>query len=180
MSICLPVIDPIVKQTLQMRQTNLMSPDGQQPASEPSQYFFEQVAGQLVDGCLKNLINLTTDKDNDHYTSDMPFFTNALWNFIYKDLITDGPLSFFTSTGSGNLEQLASFAKNYRIFIRSYQPLFKSIIQKEGTHVALENLMNMFNLDTFMNLFQIQIVELFQGRLAKSWNCTNDQLTSIG
>lgn len=38
----------------------------------------------------------------------------------------------------------------------------------------------MFNLDTFMNLFQIQIVELFQSRLTKCWNCTNDQLTSIG
>lgn len=123
-----------------MRQTSLLAGPGQGSSNsekQPIQYFFEEVVSQLVHGTMRNLIKLTTDAENDHYTSGMPFFTNSLWSFIFKDLITDGPLSFLTSTGSGNLEQLAQFSKNYRIFKSQYHPLFKSILEKEHSDIAL-------------------------------------------
>jgi hypothetical protein len=41
------------------------------------------------------------------------------------------------------------------------------------------NILSLFNLETFINIFQVELIEYFQRTLAKMWNCTNDGLESI-
>jgi len=38
------------------------------------------------------------------------------------------------------------------------------------------NILSLFNLETFINIFQVELIEYFQRTLAKMWNCTNDGL----
>lgn len=81
-------------------------------------------------------------------------------------MIKDGQMSFLVGTGSGTLMQLLSFAKNHRAFHTKYAGFLATILDTDHEKLTAD----LFSLDTFLNLMQLQVVEKVQQLLFEQWN----------
>lgn len=170
-SVCIPVIDKHLKETLGMRQTQQSFHCETAMKDLPIEHFFKNVNENLIGNCLKNLLSITNPSDDpmamDHYVPHYNFFKRCVWSYIHKNLIQDGPLNFMVSTAS-----LQQFNQNFHFFNSEVIPLYSKLL--EGDREALVELKRMFNLEAYMNIFHVELVDYYQKNLFKMWNCTND------
>lgn len=164
-SVCIPIIDKCLKQTLNARQIG-------DKVEQPIQVFFEGIRDLIVNGSMKNLFSITVktmrdELSEDHAVEDYDFFNRCVWSYVYKNLIQSGPLNFFTSTSD-------EFIGNYKTFQKHKKWLVNMInLDIQETKSQMENL---FNIEAYMSLQQYEYTQTFQKNLQRLWNCTNDQL----
>ena len=88
------------------------------------------------------------------------------WEYIYKKLFANGPLNFLISS------------TNLSIFNQNYQYYRKNVLDLLIKHVSnpqvVHEMRNLFNLEAFRNIFQVELTDFYEKTLAKMWGCTND------
>ena len=88
-TICMPLIDKYLKQTLNIRQTQQASAATSQLPIIPIAHFFTSIKVNIIDGCLKHLLAITSSRDpnegsassilEDHHTPGFDFFGKCVW-----------------------------------------------------------------------------------------------------
>ena len=125
-----------MKETLNLRQN--------QGITTPIEHFFKTISQKLIKGALKNIIKITKDPENEDYTSDYEIFEQTVWNYIYKNLIIEGPLNFLLSTA--NMKQ---FTHNFRYFNSEIKPFFEPLVSP----FAQSQMSSLFDTETFTNIY---------------------------
>jgi len=128
---------------------------------------------------MKHVLSITVEGgrldeifSEDHFVEGFDFLEKCIWSYVHKNLIQDGPLSFFISSA-----HLQNFKANYEYFKEQVKPSLRMLLAPDSS--ALPEIENLFNLDSFTNIFQIDLIDAFQRNLVRLWTYTNDQLTPV-
>lgn len=97
-------------------------------------------------------ISAATSSHEENYVEGYNFFSKCVWTYVYKNLILEGPLNFFIS--SANLDH---FTSNFQYFSSSVKPQIHPLLLLQEQH----DLNTLFNLETFMNVYQVEQIDNF-------------------
>lgn len=90
------------------------------------------------------MIDITTNEQSDNFVEGFQVFEQTCWKYIHG-LISEGPLQFLVSTAN-----LQEFTANFQYFNSEVRPIFSQMVP---------NLPNIFDVDTFVSVYQIDLIE---------------------
>ena len=113
------------------------------------------------------ILQMTMDERDEHFTAGFEIFSIVIWNPVFEAITTES-LSFFTSTSFKSLQEAKVFASNMRVFCRDYAPFISKFLKCE----AAELTDRIFDIKTYLSMFQLQLIDHCLLKWQQAWDKT--------